>query len=90
MDVRREEYLDHMTFKANKRPLFTETFGPIIGLKEEWAAQGATQAELDMSAFRYRQAMSGSLPVNTFSCVPKRSTAAQPPGPGLGSHAPSV
>jgi len=65
MDVRREEYLDYMTFKANKRPLFTETFGPIVGLKEEWAAQGATPAELDMSAFKYRQALNGSLPVNT-------------------------
>ena len=65
MQVRREEYLDHMTFRANHGPLFTEIFGPIVGLKEEWAAQGATPQELDMSAFRYRQALNGSIPVNT-------------------------
>lgn len=52
--VRREEFLDHMTFKTNERPLFTEIFGPIVGLKEEWEAQGATAAELDFSAFSYR------------------------------------
>mgnify|MGYP005848535083 CR=1 FL=1 len=43
--VGRREYLDHMTFQRNDRPLFTEIFGPLIGLKEEWAAQGATAEE---------------------------------------------
>jgi len=65
MSVRREEYLDYMTFKANKRPLFIEPFGPIVGLKDEWKAQGATPQELDMSAFRYQQAVTGNVPVNT-------------------------
>jgi hypothetical protein len=65
MGVRREEYLDYMTFKANHRPLFTEPFGPIVGLKEEWAAQGATPQEIDMSAFPYRQPLYTRLPVNT-------------------------
>lgn len=65
MSVRRAEYLDYMTFKANIRPLFTEIFGPIIGLKEEWLAQGATPEELDFSVFRYRCAMNGAVPVNT-------------------------
>jgi len=65
MEVRREEYLDYMTFKANDRPLFTEIFGPLLGLKEEWQAQGAAPDELDMSAFRYRRAAWGSIPVNT-------------------------
>jgi hypothetical protein len=37
-EVRREEYLEHMTFRRNERPLFTEIFGPILGLKEEWEA----------------------------------------------------
>jgi len=65
MEVRREEYLDYMTFKANTRPLFTEIFGPMPGLKEEWAAQGATPEELDLSAFRYRRPMNGGVPVST-------------------------
>jgi hypothetical protein len=52
--VGREEYLDHMTFQALIPPMFTELFGPLPGLREEWAAQGATPEELDFSAFRYR------------------------------------
>ncbi len=63
--VGREEYLDYMTFQTNDRPLFTEIFGPIIGLKEEWEAQGATPEELDFSAFRYRCPAIGGVPVNT-------------------------
>ncbi len=63
--VGRQEYLDYMTFKANRRPPFTEIFGPILGLKEEWAAQGATQEELDMSCYRYRDGHFGHLPAWT-------------------------
>jgi hypothetical protein len=63
--VGRAEYLDHMTFRRNERPLFTEIFGPIIGLKEEWEAQGATPGELDFSAFRYRCEARAGLPVPT-------------------------
>ena len=63
--IDREEYLDHMTFRANRRPLFTEIFGPIVGLKEEWEEQGATPEELDFSAFRYRPAQRGGVPVST-------------------------
>lgn len=54
-----------MTFRSNQRPLFTEIFGPIIGLKEEWEEQGATPDELDFSAFPYRCESRGAIPVNT-------------------------
>ncbi|MCD4823536.1 MAG: hypothetical protein K8S55_02935 [Phycisphaerae bacterium] len=63
--VFRDEYLDYMTFKRNDRPLFTEIFGPMIGLKEKWEEQGATPEELDFSAFTYRCSFSGAVPVNT-------------------------
>lgn len=65
MEVRREEFLDYMTFEENRRPLFTEIFGPMVGLKEEWKEQGATPEELDMSAFRYRRHQLGGIPVST-------------------------
>ncbi len=65
MDVRREEYLDYVTFKRNDRPLFTEIFGPLLGLKEEWAAQGATPEELELSAFRYRRPLWAGVAVKT-------------------------
>jgi hypothetical protein len=53
-----------MTFTRNDRPLFTEIFGPLIGLKEEWEAQGATEEELCFRAFRYRTERRVFLPVN--------------------------
>ncbi|MFC1600943.1 uroporphyrinogen decarboxylase family protein [Candidatus Sumerlaeota bacterium] len=63
--VGRNEYLDHMTFQSNERPLFTEIFGPLLGLKEEWEEQGAAPAELDFSAFTYRCEARGGVRVNT-------------------------
>jgi uroporphyrinogen-III decarboxylase len=66
--VGRDEYLDYMTFQRSDRPLFTEIFGPLIGLKEEWEEQGATPAELDFSAFRYRCVRTGGLSLNTGRC----------------------
>jgi hypothetical protein len=63
--VGREEYLDHMTFQSNERPLFTEIFGPILGLKEEWEEQGATPEELDLSAFTYRCEARAYVPIKT-------------------------
>lgn len=65
MEVRREELLDHLTFTKNKRPIFTEIFGPIIGLKQEWEAQGATPEELDLSAFHFQTYRDYFIPVNT-------------------------
>jgi uroporphyrinogen-III decarboxylase len=47
----REAYLDLMTFGPVERPMFSELFGPLIGLPEEWLSQGASPAELDMTAF---------------------------------------
>jgi len=63
--VDRREFLDYMTFTSNQRPLFTEIFGPIIGLKERWLAQGASQAELDFSAFEFRCEQRSGLHINT-------------------------
>jgi hypothetical protein len=54
-----------MTFERNERPLFTEIFGPLVGLKEEWEEQGASPGELDFSTFRYRCEERGQVPVNT-------------------------
>jgi len=51
MRWRREEYLDLMTFGAAPRPMFTELFGPLVGLDDEWRAQGASEAEIAMTAF---------------------------------------
>jgi hypothetical protein len=63
--VGREEFLDYMTFRRNDRPLLTEIFGPIVGLKEQWLAQGASPEELSFEAFRYRCPAFAHLPVAT-------------------------
>ena len=63
--IGREEYLDFMTFQRNDRPMIMEIFGPLLGLKEEWEAQGATPEELDFSAFTYRFAGRRYLGVTT-------------------------
>ena len=47
----REQYLDLMTFGPAPRPMFTELFGPLVGLDAEWRAQGATELEIGMTAF---------------------------------------
>ena len=47
----REQYIDLMTFGGSERPMFSELFGPLIGLDKEWAAQGATEDEIKMRAF---------------------------------------
>ena len=47
----REEYIAHMSFEYTGREMFTELFGLLVGLDEEWKSQGASQEELDLSAF---------------------------------------
>jgi len=57
MTVRREEFLDHMTFQANERTLYRETLGPLMGVKEDWRAQGASEEEINLSSFPYQEAL---------------------------------
>lgn len=51
MRFHRDQYLDLMTFGDAPRPMFSELFGPLIGLPEEWRAQGASEDEINMEAF---------------------------------------
>ena len=53
MQWTREEYIELMTFGEVKRQMFVELFGPLVGLKDEWKAQGATDGELGMTAFDF-------------------------------------
>ena len=49
----REQYLDLMTFKPAPRPMFVEPFGLLLGLEAQWREQGATDAEIDLTAFDF-------------------------------------
>ncbi|MFP4377046.1 MAG: hypothetical protein ACLFP4_08385 [Spirochaetales bacterium] len=53
MEWLRDRYLDYMTGREVERPMFVELFGPLVGLPEEWAAQGATEQELSLEAFGF-------------------------------------
>ncbi len=57
----RKQYLDYMTYKEYDKPLFTELFGPLVGLEKEWEQQGATFEELNLTAFDFDY-------VNTIKC----------------------
>lgn len=73
MGVRREEFLDAMTFTGEPRTFFREPFGPLSMLKEEWRSAGASAEELDLSAFRYREPLTYSVPLRTGYMGPDRS-----------------
>ncbi|MBR6745130.1 MAG: hypothetical protein IKM00_07955 [Clostridia bacterium] len=47
------EYVDLMTYNHPKRPMFSELFGPIVGLPDEWRAQGATEDMIAMRGFAF-------------------------------------
>lgn len=53
MRFSREEYIEIMTFGDFERPMFCELFGPLVGLPEEWKAQGASDDEINMTAFDF-------------------------------------
>lgn len=47
----REEYINLLTYGEVERPMLVELFGLLVGLDEEWKAQGASKEELNLSAF---------------------------------------
>jgi len=47
----RQEYIDYVTFGDFKRPMFVELFGPLVGLDQEWKAQGASEDKINMVGF---------------------------------------
>ncbi len=53
MEIEREQYLDYMTGRRVERPIFSELFGCLVGLPEEWRAQGASEAEISLEAFGF-------------------------------------
>ncbi len=65
MEVLRDQYLDYMTGRAVERPLFVELFGPLVGLDDEWRAQGASEDEIKLTAFGFDYVRRHGVDVNT-------------------------
>lgn len=60
----REEYIAHMNFQYTGKEMFCELFGLLIGLYEEWKSQGATEKELNLSAFGWDYVLNAYIPAN--------------------------
>ncbi len=61
----REEYIAYMTFQDVGRDMFTELFGPLKQLEQEWAAAGAAEHEINLSAFGWDNVRYVSIGCNT-------------------------
>lgn len=53
MEWLRQDYLDYMAGRSVPRPMLVELFGPLVGLPEQWREQGASESEIDMTAFGF-------------------------------------
>ena len=40
-------------FSRVERPIFVELFSPLVGLEGEWRMQGASEDEINMTAFDF-------------------------------------
>jgi hypothetical protein len=65
MRFSRDQYLDLLTSRSTERQMFVELFGLLVGLEDEWRAQGATQEEIDLVAFDWDYVMMTNCPCNT-------------------------
>jgi len=53
MLIHRQQYLDHLLQRGSEREILVELFGPLVGLEDEWRAQGASEEELSLDAFAF-------------------------------------
>jgi hypothetical protein len=62
---RREQYIAHMHNEYTGNEMFSELFGPLYQLEAEWRLQGASEEEINMTAFDWDYVLKCGLPVNT-------------------------
>ncbi|MFW5689943.1 MAG: uroporphyrinogen decarboxylase family protein [Spirochaetota bacterium] len=53
MEWTRDEYLGYMRGERTERAMLVELFGPLVGLEDEWRAQGASDDEVELVAFGF-------------------------------------
>jgi len=63
----REKYLAHCKHQYTGHEMFTEIFGLLVGLDKEWANQGATKDEIELTAFGWDTVLSVNCPVNCMA-----------------------
>ncbi|MGC9450113.1 MAG: uroporphyrinogen decarboxylase family protein [Oceanipulchritudo sp.] len=60
----REAFLSHLCFEGSAREMIVELFGLLIGTEERWRDQGATEEEIDLTAFAWDRVPMAWVPVN--------------------------
>lgn len=60
----REEFLEHLCFGTSKREMVVELFGPLPGTADNWRKQGASDSEVNLSAFAWDRASIIGVPCN--------------------------
>ena len=63
----RDEYIAYMQFEDVGKTFFTELFGPLVGLDNEWRQQGAIEDEINMTAFGFDYVEQVYVPVNLWA-----------------------
>lgn len=63
----REEYLAYMTFHDVGRDMFSELFGPLRALEDEWTAAGCPPEERNLSAFGWDSVPTINVRCNTVA-----------------------
>ena len=63
----RDEYIAHMTFDYTGKEMFTQMFGLMVGVEDEWKAQGAAADELDLSMFGWDYVKTSYLPCSNHA-----------------------
>ena len=61
----RDRYIAHNLFEDTGAEMFCELFGPLLPLEAEWRKQGATAAEIGMTAFDWDYVLRTSLAAKT-------------------------
>lgn len=61
----RDAYLDHLCFEHSSREMAVELFGPLLGTEAHWREQGATDEELNLTAFAWDRVTTVHAPMDT-------------------------
>ena len=63
----RERYIAHCLGEYTGREMFSELFGPLLQLEDEWRRQGATEKEIAMTAFDWDYVLRTALPCSVHA-----------------------
>lgn len=69
----RERYIAHCQYEYTGREMFCELFGPLVQLEAEWRRQGATEKEINMTAFDWDYVLKTRIPCSVGAVTGKKT-----------------